>query len=305
MKTRTLRRNPDTGQTIAWSVVVGSVALGVYYWWKQKQEGAISSWTKVYDFGGFTLKKSVTNIAGWTRVYEFSGFKLVSAGVAGWTKVYDFGSFVLRKSATAIVGWTRVYEFGSITLRIPAVDKFSVSSQMEVIVGQSYMDGSVSFSFRCPVTNNGNAQGTHILSWVDNVGLVNDWRQFTLTSGQVFNWEFNGFIDLSTFFSRFGRQEWVITLTGDWVGNNISVGRIDTTTVSPGIALKAGMNQVVYTGQRQNAKTAFQSIINYITIVYYYINGEWKQMTGDFSGYDLIPNLNLAIGVSQDCIWTY
>lgn len=70
------------------------------------------------------------------------------------------------------------------------------------------------------------------------------------------------------------------------------------------IQLSAGWNEVTYTGKEQTAGIAFQSIIEYLTISYYYdpFAGEWVGITYDTV---LETGMQVNIKVSQDCIWEF
>lgn len=73
---------------------------------------------------------------------------------------------------------------------------------------------------------------------------------------------------------------------------------------SKAIALKAGWNEVTYTGAGKKAGIAMQSIADYLEIAYYYdaLAGQWKQVVYDTM---LEPEMKLNIKVSQDCTWTF
>jgi len=70
------------------------------------------------------------------------------------------------------------------------------------------------------------------------------------------------------------------------------------------IALTAGWNEVTYTGVRQTAGVAMQSIASYLEVAYYYdaFQGIWVQI--EYSTI-LEPGMTLNIKVSQDCVWTF
>lgn len=72
----------------------------------------------------------------------------------------------------------------------------------------------------------------------------------------------------------------------------------------PPIALSAGWNDVTYTGKKQIAGVAMQSIVDYLEVAYYYdpFAGIWVGIL-----YDTIlePGMVLSIKVSEDCIWTF
>lgn len=70
------------------------------------------------------------------------------------------------------------------------------------------------------------------------------------------------------------------------------------------IPLSAGWNKVTYTGRKQIAGVAFESISEYLVIAYYYdiFQDNWIQITYDTM---LETDMALSIDVSQDCIWRY
>lgn len=70
------------------------------------------------------------------------------------------------------------------------------------------------------------------------------------------------------------------------------------------IALAVGWNEVTYTGSRKEAGIAFQSIADYLMIVYYYdaVDEMWRQVLGDTT---LETGMILSIRVTQDCIWKF
>ncbi len=70
------------------------------------------------------------------------------------------------------------------------------------------------------------------------------------------------------------------------------------------IALSAGWNDVTYTGPRQAAGVAMQSIIDYWQIALYYdpVQEAWVQILYETM---LEPGMSLSIKVSEDCIWTF
>lgn len=70
-----------------------------------------------------------------------------------------------------------------------------------------------------------------------------------------------------------------------------------------GVQLTAGWNEVTYTGERQTAGVAFESIKDYWVIVYHYneATGAWEQILNSTI---LEPGMTLSINVTQDCIWT-
>ena len=70
------------------------------------------------------------------------------------------------------------------------------------------------------------------------------------------------------------------------------------------IPLNAGWNAVTYTGKRQIASVAMQSIVDYLIIAYYYdpFAGIWQQIASDTM---LEPDMAINIQVAQDCIWRF
>lgn len=70
------------------------------------------------------------------------------------------------------------------------------------------------------------------------------------------------------------------------------------------IALSAGWNEVTYTGKRQIAGAAMQSIWDYVEIADYYdpFQEIWVEILYDT---ELEPDMLLRIKVTDDCIWTF
>lgn len=70
------------------------------------------------------------------------------------------------------------------------------------------------------------------------------------------------------------------------------------------IALSAGWNTVTYTGERQTAGKAFESIMNYLVIAYHWNADaqDWNQMVTNTM---MIPNDVYNIKVSQNCVWRF
>ena len=77
------------------------------------------------------------------------------------------------------------------------------------------------------------------------------------------------------------------------------------TRVSPTeIALSAGWNEVTYTGKRQIAGVAMQSIWDYVEIAYYYdpLQESWVEILFDT---ELEPGMLISIKVTEACIWMF
>lgn len=70
------------------------------------------------------------------------------------------------------------------------------------------------------------------------------------------------------------------------------------------VPLKAGYNQVTYTGKNQTAADAFKSISAYLLVVYQWnpIMQRWDQKVGTDI---LVSDMILSVNVNRDCTWTY
>lgn len=70
------------------------------------------------------------------------------------------------------------------------------------------------------------------------------------------------------------------------------------------IPLTAGWNEVTYTGKKQKAGIAMQSIAEHLIIAYYYdpFAIRWVSITYDTT---LEPGMVVNIKVSEDVIWRY
>ena len=70
------------------------------------------------------------------------------------------------------------------------------------------------------------------------------------------------------------------------------------------IALSAGWNEVTYTGKRQIAGVAMQSIWDYVEIAYYYdpFQESWVEILFDT---ELEPGMLISIKVTEACIWIF
>lgn len=70
------------------------------------------------------------------------------------------------------------------------------------------------------------------------------------------------------------------------------------------IALSAGWNEVTYTGKRQIAGAAMQSIEDYVEIASYYdqLQEIWVEILYDT---ELEPGVLISIKVTEACIWIF
>ncbi len=305
MKTRMLRRNPDVGQSIAYTVLGGAVLYGIYEWWKGTQLPPLTpgQWGAADQELGrtsFSVTVRETQAGDWRDADKSLGsvsfaISIRAAQVGDWRdadKELGEAEFIAVIKIAQVGDWQYAdEELGEavFSVNIRAVGgKFSMPSQMQFTTGPVQPDGSATFSFQCLITNNGIGQDTRILNWEDNVGLVKDWRRLTLNPGQTFTWEFAGSINFSTFFSQFGRQEWVITLTGDWEENNISVGRIDTTTLTPALPKFAVGNDIVEKNRGPLSTVYRIMAIDYQNMTY--TMAQWWQgaLQNELSGYSIV-----------------
>jgi len=105
-----------------------------------------------------------------------------------------------------------------------AVAKFYMPARMEVSVTDgSILDMYWKCDFSCPVTNKGNATGTHTVSGKDNLGRTWGPIEVTLAPGETYVCKPNpggpNWID----FRRIA-PPYIWELTGDWEGDNYSKG---------------------------------------------------------------------------------
>ena len=70
------------------------------------------------------------------------------------------------------------------------------------------------------------------------------------------------------------------------------------------MGLTAGWNEVTYTGKRQIAGAAMQSIWDYVEIAYYYdpFQESWVEILFDT---ELEPGMLISIKVTEACTWIF
>ena len=106
-----------------------------------------------------------------------------------------------------------------------AVAKFYMPSRMEVIVTDgSILDMYWNCEFSCQITNKGTGIGTHTIIWYDNVGVRYETAVITLNPGQSYLWKISQWVRFDLLPRDYGVYAYIITLEGDWEGNNISIG---------------------------------------------------------------------------------
>ncbi|MBA7680927.1 hypothetical protein ES703_89248 [subsurface metagenome] len=123
-----------------------------------------------------------------------------------------------------------------VVIVVPAKAQFYVPAMMEVKVTDGLILGMYwRCEFSCSITNNGNAPGTHNITWQDQHGRGGS-AQITLNPGETYPWSWSADIDFREVIPPLVCELW-----GDWEGDNYSRGEAtpEMAVITPAIEIRA------------------------------------------------------------------
>ena len=121
-----LRRNPDTGKSIAFVGLIGAIGYGIYAWWKGKGglPPVVNGWVMVAEYKNVTLLPGTVGPGIWSIVDEWILFVFRPSPTGLWNIVDEWGRFTIQPGGVGPGVWDLVDEWVSFTLIVTVVPQY-------------------------------------------------------------------------------------------------------------------------------------------------------------------------------------